>query len=127
MAICEFDVETFRYNIDSNMEATGMPTVQNVYGTALAVLAAIKSVDEAITARGTLTQMSFTKATTTTAGAILASYWAGVALGSALMATKRATRCDLGELKSFAEQIGLRGGWIEETVARYPEILRWHA
>ena len=48
MGLCSIDLDTFRYNIDSNLESMGMPIPADVFGSSLYVLAAVKLVDDAL-------------------------------------------------------------------------------
>ncbi|MGF1727305.1 hypothetical protein [Photobacterium nomapromontoriensis] len=121
---CSFHFETFRYNIDSNLEAMGFPSITSVYGATATVTAALKAVDSAIALKGATAPMSAISRGTTIAGGVLAAGWAGAVLGSAVMATKRATRCTIPELKEVANSVGLDGSWIDDAYRQNEQMLR---
>lgn len=112
MGLCKFDIETFKYNIESNLESMYMPTPATVFGTATSVLGALKAVDEVLHLNS---KASLTKRGTTIALGIGAAGWAGAVLGSAMMSANRSTRCDKREMKEIAKEFGLWGGWIDEA------------
>lgn len=110
MGLCSFDIETFKYNIESNLESMHMPTPTTVFGTATSVLGALKAVDEVLH----LNSKASLTSTTITLG-IGAAGWAGAVLGSAMMSANRSTRCDKREMKEIAKEYGLWGDWIDEA------------
>lgn len=112
MGLCKFDIETFRYNIESNLDSMGLPTPHDVYGTFLGVTGSIKVVDEALHLNPKASLPS--KGTTVVLG-IAAAGWAGAVIGSGIMAANRATRCDKEQMKDFAKEHGLWGDWIDEA------------
>ncbi|UJZ95055.1 hypothetical protein IHC87_06835 [Photobacterium damselae subsp. damselae] len=48
--ICEFDFNTFEYNIDSNLSSMMLPTPSDAVGALATSFGALKSVDEALKA-----------------------------------------------------------------------------
>jgi hypothetical protein len=115
MGICKFDLDNFKYNIDSNLTAMGMPIPEDIFGSAIYVLTAVKLVDESlnINAKAPLPTKGLSKV-----GGLLAAGWAGAVLGSAIMAANRSTRCDKREMEEIAKELGLSGSWIDEAYSQ---------
>ncbi|MGI2800182.1 hypothetical protein WAX87_11035 [Photobacterium damselae subsp. damselae] len=105
--LCEFDFNTFEYNIDSNLEAMGLPVPSDVVGAATTTFGALKAIDEALVA-------GVTSPYTKIAGAG-AAFWAGAVIGSAAMAANRATTCNKSMLRDAVNDLGLDGSWIDEA------------
>lgn len=115
MGICRFNFNNFAYNIDSNLEAMGLPVMDNVFGAASSSVAAYAALDHVL---------HFGGRAPAKIGVGLSVFYAGAVLGSAVMAANRATRCDRNQLKQAAKDIGIYGSWIDKAVNDYPEILR---
>ncbi|WP_341509572.1 hypothetical protein WAX88_20650 (plasmid) [Photobacterium damselae subsp. damselae] len=112
MSICKFNLDTFEYNIDSNLEAMYMPTPKDLYGSLTTATGAIKAIDEALHLNP---NAALPTRATVAVGGVTAAAWAGAVLGSAIMAANRATTCNKAEMERTAKELGLWGDWIDEA------------
>ncbi|MBF4290194.1 MULTISPECIES: hypothetical protein [Vibrio] len=113
--LCRFNFETFAYNVDSNLSSMGLPVMDSAFGAATSSIAAYSALDHAL---------HFGGKPPANIAVGLSVFYAGAVLGSAVMAANRATRCDKKQLIQAAKQLGLYGGWIDEAVNNFPQILR---
>ncbi|MEZ9752037.1 hypothetical protein AB4425_17260 [Vibrio sp. 10N.261.51.A1] len=122
MAICKFNVDNFEYNIDSNMEALGLPLPKTVFGSVTTVSGALGMIETALSTKAVdvpLSVVSVGRTSKQLAG-IGAAFWAGAVIGSALMASSRATSCSSSELKEAFKALGLPS-WAADDALRSPE------
>ncbi|MBN3572074.1 hypothetical protein [Vibrio neptunius] len=109
MAICKFNLDNFEYNIESNMAAMSLPLPKTVFGSITTVSAALAAIETALSVKAydvPLSVVSAGRASKQLAG-IGAAFWAGAIIGSALMASKRATSCNRLEFKEAFRTLGL--------------------
>lgn len=121
MAICEFNVDNFEYNIESNLAAMGLPLPKTLFGSVTSVSGALGAIETALTSKASdvpLAIVSVGKTTKQLAG-IGAAYWAGAVIGSALMASNRATTCSRDELKEAFKSLGFPS-WAADDALRSP-------
>lgn len=122
MPICKFDVNNFEYNIDSNMEALGLPLPKTVFGSVTTVSGALGMIETALSTKAadvSLSVVSVGRTSKQLAG-IGAAFWAGAVIGSALMASKRATSCSSSELKEAFKSLGFPS-WAADDALGSPE------
>lgn len=126
MAICKFNIDNFEYNIESNLAAMGLPLPKTIFGASSSIAAGLTSIDSALSNNGKAKLSAISKggAMANKFVAISASYYAGAIIGSALMASNRATRCSLSELQKTISDMGLNNWWVSDVVGENPEILR---
>ncbi|SHO54433.1 hypothetical protein [Vibrio quintilis] len=127
MAICEFDIQNFEYNIESNLRAMYLPVPNDVFNAAAGIATGLKAIDSALAFKASdvpLSAIAKGGRLATTYGGVYASWWAGAVIGSALMASKRATRCSVSELKKAVAAFGMSTWWVDDAVRDHPEILR---
>ncbi|MBF4374423.1 hypothetical protein [Vibrio anguillarum] len=126
--ICKFNFDTFAYNLDSNMSAMGMPLPTTVFGASTGLFTSLASLDMALNFGHSLPSNLIAQGGKigTYGLAIGSAGYAGAILGSAVMAANRATRCDKQQLIKAARELGLYGGWIDDAVNYFPEIMRKH-
>lgn len=48
MSICKFNVDNFTYNIESNLEAMGLPVPRTIFGSVTTMSGALASIDAAL-------------------------------------------------------------------------------
>ncbi len=121
MAICEFNVDNFEYNIESNLAAMGLPLPKTLFGSVTSVSGALGAIETALTSKASdvpLSIVSVGKTTKQLAG-IGAAYWAGAVIGSAFMASHRATTCSRDELKEAFKSLGFPS-WAADDALRSP-------
>lgn len=101
-----------------------MPLPSTVFGAATSVLTSLTAIDTALHFKQQPTSIIAKSGKLGAYGlAIGSAGYAGAIIGSAVMAANRATRCDVGQLKQAAKDLGLYGDWIEDAVKHFPEIL----
>lgn len=122
MAICTFNINNFEYNIDSNMEALGLPLPKTVFGSITTVSGALGMIETALSSKASdvpLSVVSVGRASKQLAG-IGAAFWAGAVIGSGFMASTRATSCSSSELKEAFQSLGFPS-WAADDALRSPE------
>lgn len=130
MAICEFDFYTFEYNVDSNLEAMGLPLPKTIIGSLGSVTGALAAIETALSTKAADVPLSVVSAgrTSKQLAGLGAAFWAGAVLGSVLMASKRATSCSRDELKAAFRSMGFPS-WAADDALSHPrgdELLRRH-
>ncbi|HFU0228936.1 TPA: hypothetical protein ACGTRQ_003534 [Vibrio parahaemolyticus] len=129
MAICKFNVDNFTYNIESNLEAMGLPVPKTIWGSVTTMSGALAAIDSALTNKASDVPLSAISQSTMRSKQLLgigASYYAGAIIGSALMASKRATSCSSAELKQAFKDLGLPSWVADDAVSaqKASELLR---
>lgn len=122
MAICRFDIDNFEYNIESNLEAMGLPLPKTLFGSATTVSAAIASIETALATKAAdipLSAITSAAIKSKKATGLFAAYWAGAVIGSALMASNRATRCSYSEFKDAFKSLGFPS-WAADEALKGP-------
>ena len=121
MAICKFNLDNFEYNIESNMAAMGLPLPTTVFGSITTVSGALAAIETALSAKASdvpLSVVSVGRASKQLAG-IGAAFWAGAVIGSALMASKRATSCSRSEFKKAFQSLGFPSWAAEDALSSH--------
>ncbi len=121
MAICEFNVDNFEYNIESNLAAMGLPLPKTLFGSVTSVSGALGAIETALTSKASDVPLAIVSVgqTTKQLAGIGAAYWAGAVIGSALMASNRATTCSRDELKEAFKSLGFPS-WAADDALRSP-------
>ncbi len=129
MAICKFDVDNFTYNIESNLEAMGLPVPQTIWGSVTTMSGALAAIETALSSKASDVPLSAISQSAMRSKQLLgigASYYAGAIIGSALMASKRATSCSSTELKQAFKDLGLPSWVADDAISaqKVSELLR---
>ncbi|MCE7729612.1 hypothetical protein [Vibrio campbellii] len=127
MSICRFNVDNFEYNIESNLVAMGLPLPQDVWSSAMTMSAAIVSIEGALSTKAADVPLSAISSSAMRAkqfAGISSAFYAGAIIGSAMMASKRATRCNLSELKEAFSAYRLPSWAADEAVSKGDFVLR---
>ncbi len=121
MGICKFDVDNFEYNIESNLTALGLPLPKTLFGSVTTVSGALGAIETALSAKASDVPLSIVSVGTKSKqlAGIGAAYWAGAVIGSALMASNRATSCSRDELKEAFKSLGLPS-WATDDALNAP-------
>lgn len=120
MSICKFNVDNFTYNIESNLEAMGLPIPKTIYGSVMTMSGALALIETALVSKAhdvPLSAISKGAKLGTKGAALYSAYYAGAIIGSALMASKRATSCSSEELKKAFQDLGLPS-WAADDALR---------
>ncbi|MBY8258629.1 hypothetical protein KW530_18025 [Vibrio fluvialis] len=123
MSICRFDIDNFTYNVESNLEAMGLPVPDTIFGSIATVSGSIASIEGALASKASdvpLSAISKAGSKSKQLAAITASFYAGAIIGSALMASKRATSCSSSELREAFRSVGLPV-WIADSALKHPD------
>ncbi len=129
--LCNFDLDNFNYNMESNLIAMGLPVPSTLWGSAATVSATLAAVETALTSKASdvpLGAISKAGHRSKQLMGIGAAYYAGAVIGSALMSTKRATSCSSDELIKAFQDLGFPR-WVADDALRHPqseELLRLH-
>lgn len=122
MGICRFDVDTFTYNVESNLKALGLPMPTTVAGSAATVAGAISTIESALTRKAadmSLAAIAQVGLRANQAGGVSAAFWVGAVIGSAMMASTRATSCSRSELIEAFKSMGL-SSWMADAALNSP-------
>ncbi|AYO17109.1 hypothetical protein D0812_22225 [Vibrio owensii] len=131
MSICKFDVDNFTYNIESNLLAMGLPVPQTVFGSMATVTGGIGAIESALSSKASdvpLSAISRAGQASKQIAGITAAFYAGAIIGSAFMASKRATSCSRSELRDAFRSFGLPT-WAADDALKHPQgekLLRKH-
>lgn len=86
MSICRFNVDNFTYNIESNLEAMGLPVPQTIFGSVTTMSGALASIEAALITKAA--DMPITavvgRAAGTTITSLTAAGYAGAIIGSCI-------------------------------------------
>ncbi|SHO59147.1 hypothetical protein [Vibrio quintilis] len=129
MSICRFDLDNFNYNIESNLEAMGLPTPKSIFGSVATMTGTIVSIESALTAKASdisLVAIAGSAYRARQIAGLGAAFYVGAIIGSALMASKRATSCSASELKQAFRDLGLPVWAADDAVRHSDKILRMH-
>ncbi|ATC60335.1 hypothetical protein [Vibrio anguillarum] len=121
MSICRFDVDNFTYNIESNLDALGLPVPNTIFSSVTTMSGALASIEAALMTKASdmpITAVASRAAGTTIAGITAAGY-AGAIIGSALMASNRATSCSKDEFRKAFQSLGLPS-WAADDALNQP-------
>ncbi|WP_335928825.1 hypothetical protein [Vibrio parahaemolyticus] len=129
MAICKFNVDNFAYNIESNLDAMGLPLPKTIWGSVTTISGALTAIDTALTSKASdvpLSAISKSALRSKQLMGIGSAYYAGAIIGSALMAANRASSCSTDELKQAFKDLGLPSWAADEAVSaqKSSELLR---
>ncbi|SJN58898.1 hypothetical protein VR7878_03105 [Vibrio ruber DSM 16370] len=127
MAICQFDLDNFNYNIESNLEAMGLPTPSTLWGSAITMTGVVTTIESALAAKASdipLVTIARVSMRSKQVLGISSAYYVGAIIGSALMASKRATRCSADELKKAFSEFGLPSWAADDALRHNDNILR---
>ncbi|WNJ97352.1 hypothetical protein RND59_19310 [Vibrio ruber] len=127
MDICSFNLDNFNYNIESNLEAMGLPSPKTAFGSITTTAGIIGAIDTALSAKASdvpLTAIARSGLKSKQILGISAAFYAGAIIGSALMASKRATRCSADELKKAFREFGLPSWAVDDALRHNDNILR---
>jgi len=122
MSICRFNIDNFSYNIESNLEAMGLPLPETVFGTVATMSGSIAAIESALASKASdmpLKAIAKSGHHMKQLAGISAAFYAGAIIGSAQMASKRATRCDFSELKESFKSLGLPS-WAADDAIKAP-------
>ncbi|EHY9845482.1 hypothetical protein [Vibrio splendidus] len=121
-------MDNFTYNIESNLEAMGLPVPKTIFGSVTTMSGALASIEAALMTKASdmpITAVA-SRATGTTIAGITAAGYAGAIIGSALMASNRSTSCSKDEFKKAFQALGLPS-WAADDALKQPkghELLR---
>lgn len=121
--ICRFDIDNFTYNVESNVEAMGLPVPDTIFGSIATVSGSIASIEGALANKASdvpLSAISKAGGRSKQLASITASFYAGAIIGSALMASKRATSCSSYELREAFKSMGLPV-WAADEALKHPD------
>ncbi|ASA54415.1 hypothetical protein BSQ33_21505 (plasmid) [Vibrio gazogenes] len=121
--LCRFNFDNFVYNFESNVVANGFSLPTTIGGAIAEPLSMLTAIDSALNFGARIPKIPGGKAAVY-GYALYGAYYAGVLLGSAIMASNRATRCDLRQLRRAAKDLSLYGSWIDDAVNHFPDIMR---
>ncbi|HFK4420739.1 TPA: hypothetical protein ACGZ84_004169 [Vibrio parahaemolyticus] len=129
MAICKFNVDNFTYNIESNLEAMGLPVPKTIWGSVTTMSGALTAIDTALTSKASDVPLSAISQGAMRSKQLLgigASYYAGAIIGSALMAANRSSSCSFDELKQAFKDLGLPSWAADDAISaqKTSELLR---
>lgn len=122
MGFCRFDVDTFTYNVESNLAAMGLPMPDTVAGSMTTVSGALGAVTSALTSKASdvpLSAIAKSERGLSKVVGIGAAFWVGAVIGSAMMASKRATSCSRSEFVEAFRAMGIPV-WIADDALRSP-------
>ncbi|MCC2524992.1 hypothetical protein [Vibrio coralliilyticus] len=123
MSICKFDIDNFTYNIESNLEAMGLPVPDSIFGSMVTASGGIGAIESALATKASdvpLSAISKAGRFSKQVVGITAAFYAGAIIGSALMASKRATSCSSSELREAFRSVGLPV-WAADDALKHPQ------
>ncbi|MGF1803691.1 hypothetical protein L4C31_00335 [Aliivibrio sifiae] len=123
MSICRFNVDNFAYNIESNLEAMGLPLPQTIFGSIATISGSLGAIESALSTKAAdvpLSAISKAGIKSKQVAGISAAFYAGAVIGSAVMASKRATSCSRAELIKAFNDLGLPS-WAADDAFKHPQ------
>lgn len=127
MTICSFDLNKFNYDIESNLNAMGLPAPQTLWGSTMTIAGVMTSIQTALEAAGADVPLSSIVRGGNVAKYVVAAgaaYYTGAVIGSAIMASNRATSCSASELNKAFTNLGFPSWAADEALRTNTNILR---